>query len=67
MSRVMGNAGLKETGGSYRLRHTVILRQLKANQPKRADEVAQWVGIRDVTKMIERYRSILFDPSVEVV
>lgn len=50
-------------GGSFRLRHTFALRQLRRG--KSPQEVARWMGIVNVAEM-ERYTRILAEP-VEVV
>lgn len=49
------------TGGSFRLRHTFALRQLRRGTPPA--DVARWMGIVDVVEM-ERYRNILLDQDV---
>ena len=50
-------------GGSFRLRHTFALRQLRRG--KKPEDVARWMGIVNVAEM-ERYTRILTEP-VEVV
>ncbi|WP_157267266.1 tyrosine-type recombinase/integrase [Azohydromonas aeria] len=53
-------AGIEDVeGGSYRLRHTFALRQLRRGKP--AVEVARWLGLSDPA-MMERYRRILAAP-----
>lgn len=54
---VFDRAGLGELpGGSYRLRHTYILRQLKLSRPRIApDQLAALVGVRDVEALVSRY------------
>ena len=57
-------AGLADpAGGSYKLRHTFALRQLKKG--KSAEDVARWLGVQDPA-VIERYRRVLIAP-VDVV
>ena len=57
---VLTAAGLQDTeGGSYRLRHTFALRQLKrGTAPER---VAEWMGLSD-TAALARYRRVLMAP-----
>lgn len=57
---VLTAAGLQDTeGGSYRLRHTFALRQLKrGTAPER---VAEWMGLSD-TAALARYRRVLMTP-----
>ncbi|MDZ5458648.1 tyrosine-type recombinase/integrase [Azohydromonas lata] len=53
-------AGIEDVeGGSYKLRHTFALRQLRKGKP--ATEVARWLGLSDPA-MMERYRRILVSP-----
>lgn len=43
-------------GGSYRLRHTYILRQMKLSRPRIPhDQLAALVGIKEVDEMVARY------------
>lgn len=61
---VLQAAGLDDAdGGSFKLRHTFALRQLRRGKP--AQEVARWLGLSDPA-MMERYRRVLLAP-VEVV
>lgn len=50
-------------GGSFRLRHTFALRQLRRG--KAADDVARWLGVSDPSVMA-RYRRVISSP-VDVV
>jgi integrase len=50
-------------GGSFRLRHTFALRQLRRG--KSPDEVAQWLGVSDPAVMA-RYRRVIVAP-IDVV
>lgn len=60
---VLGAAGLPGSeGGSFRLRHTFALRQLRRAAPP--EQVAQWLGLSDSTALA-RYQRVLTDP-VEV-
>ena len=55
--QVLAEAGIDEaTGGSFRLRHTFALRQLRRGTS--LQEVAQWLGVSDLAKMT-RYQSML--------
>ena len=55
--QVLADAGLDETqGGSYRLRHTFALRQLKRGAD--LQQVARWLGVSDLGKM-RRYERLL--------
>jgi len=57
---VLEAAGLTSLdGGSYRLRHTFALRQLRRG--KRPSDVATWLGVTDPNVMA-RYRRILWAP-----
>lgn len=59
--RVMAAAGLDAgAGGSFRLRHTFALRQLRRGKP--ADEVARWLGVVDPAVMA-RYQRLLGLPN----
>lgn len=51
-------------GGSFRLRHTFALRQLRRGRS--ADEVARWLGIVDAASMT-RYQRVLYAPVDDVV
>ncbi len=55
---VLAEAGIANAreGGSFRLRHTFALRQLKRGHPPQ--QVAQWLGVVDPT-VIERYQRAL--------
>ncbi|WKB55869.1 tyrosine-type recombinase/integrase [Eleftheria terrae] len=58
--QVLEQAGIQSSdGGSFRLRHTFALRQLRRG--KGAAEVARWMGIADPMEM-ERYQRILLHP-----
>ena len=46
-------------GGSYKLRHTFALRQLRRGTS--AEQVAQWMGLSDTTALA-RYRQVLLAP-----
>ena len=64
VKRVLGDAGVEPVeGGSFRLRHTFALRQLRRGSSP--EEVARWLGLVDLTAM-ERYRRVLLAP-VEVI
>jgi integrase len=57
---VLVAAGIEDVeGGSYRLRHTFALRQLRKGKP--AAEVARWLGLSDPA-MMDRYKRILIAP-----
>ncbi len=61
---VMAAAGMADPeGGSFKLRHTFALRQLRRGTS--ADQVAQWMGLKDVLALA-RYRRVLLAPK-EVV
>jgi site-specific recombinase XerD len=54
---VMAAAGLTDTeGGSFRLRHTFALRQLRKGSAP--EDVARWMGLSDVAALA-RYRQVL--------
>jgi len=56
---VLAAAGLPDTGGgSFILRHTFALRQLRRGHP--ADEVARWLGVSDPGVMA-RYEQVQFE------
>jgi integrase len=58
---VLAAAGMLDTeGGSYKLRHTFALRQLRRGTP--AEQVAQWMGLSD-TAALARYRQVLLAPA----
>ena len=58
---VLRAAGIDDVeGGSYRLRHTFALRQLRRG--KTDDEVARWLGVSDPGVMA-RYRRVLQAPA----
>jgi len=61
--RVLEEAGIESSeGGSFRLRHTFALRQLRRGfEP---EQVARWLGVEP--QEMERYRRVVVDP-VEVV
>ena len=57
---VLAEAGLADvTGGSFRLRHTFALRQLRRGTAEH--EVARWLGVSDPAVMA-RYRGVLAAP-----
>jgi integrase len=61
---VLEAAGLDDVvGGSFRLRHTFALRQLRRG--KSADDVAKWLGVSDPSVMV-RYQRVLVAP-IDVV
>ena len=62
--RVLAEAGISGGGGgSFRLRHTFALRQLKRGRSP--DEVARWLGITDPAVMA-RYQRVLTPRHAEV-
>ena len=62
---VLAAAGVSDTeGGSFKLRHTFALRQLRRGTS--ADQVAQWMGLADAAALA-RYRRVLLAPAAEVV
>lgn len=63
--QVLEAAGIDDTrGGSFRLRHTFALRQLRRGHPEA--EVARWLGVVDPAVMA-RYRRVLAGPVDGVV
>lgn len=57
---VLVDAGLQDTeGGSFKLRHTFALRQLKRGTAP--EHVAEWMGLSDATALA-RYRRVLMSP-----
>ncbi|MDB5731857.1 MAG: integrase family protein [Variovorax sp.] len=61
--QVLHDAGIEEEGGgSFRLRHTFALRQLRRGAPP--EQVARWLGVD--LHLIGRYRRVLPEPA-EVV
>lgn len=61
---VLAAAGVPDAdGGSFKLRHTFALRQLRRGSAP--EQVAQWLGLRSVATMA-RYRRVLLAPT-EVV
>jgi integrase len=61
---VLVAAGLDDAeGGSFKLRHTFALRQLQRGSS--ADQVAQWMGLRD-SAALARHRRLVISP-VDVV
>ena len=61
---VMAAAGMADTeGGSFKLRHTFALRQLRRGSS--ADQVAQWMGLCDAAALA-RYRKVLLAPAAVV-
>lgn len=62
---VLEAAGIDDArGGSFRLRHTFALRQLRRGRPEQ--EVARWLGVVDPAVMA-RYRRVLMAPIDDVV
>lgn len=54
-------AGLHDSdGGSFKLRHTFAMRQLRRGTP--AEQVAQWMGLSDVAALA-RHRRVLIAPA----
>lgn len=67
VTQVLQGAGLDPSlvpGGSFRLRHTFALRQLRRGASP--DDVARWLGVVDPAVMA-RYRRVVFAPVDEVV
>lgn len=65
VKRVLGDAGVEPVeGGSFRLRHTFALRQLRRGRAP--DEVARWLGVVDPAVMA-RYQRVLTAPVDDVV
>lgn len=61
---VLAAAGLQDgEGGSFKLRHTFALRQLRRGTP--AEQVAQWMGLSDVAALA-RHRKVLMAPAAVV-
>ncbi len=61
---VLSATGLEDVeGGSFRLRHTFALRQLRKG--KKPEEVAKWLGVTDPSVMA-RYRRVIVGP-IDVV
>lgn len=56
---VLVAAGVPADGGSFVLRHTFALRQLRRGAPP--EDVARWLGVTDPGVM-ERYRRVVFEP-----
>lgn len=62
---VLASAGIADTeGGSFKLRHTFALRQLRRGTS--AEQVAQWLGLSDVAALA-RYRQVLLSVPADVV
>jgi integrase len=64
---VLSGAGFDDEvvrGGSFRLRHTFALRQLRRGRPP--EEVARWLGVTDPAVMT-RYQRVLIAPVDDVV
>lgn len=57
---VLQAAGLPPAGGSFVLRHTFALRQLRRGRTP--EEVARWLGVTD-PGVVERYRRVVFEPA----
>lgn len=67
VTQVLQGAGLDPSlvpGGSFRLRHTFALRQLRRGASP--DDVARWLGVVDPAVMA-RYRRVVFAPVDDVV
>ncbi|NRF65627.1 tyrosine-type recombinase/integrase [Aquincola sp. S2] len=67
VKQVLGAAGFDHDvvrGGSFRLRHTFALRQLRRGRS--VDEVARWLGIVDAASM-SRYQRVLYAPVDDVI
>jgi site-specific recombinase XerD len=65
VKRVLADAGVEPVeGGSFRLRHTFALRQLRRGRPP--EEVARWLGVVDPA-VIARYQRVLTAPVDDVV
>jgi site-specific recombinase XerD len=61
---VLAAAGVADTeGGSFKLRHTFALRQLRRGTEP--EQVAEWLGLSDAAALA-RYRKVLVAP-VDVV
>jgi len=61
---VLAAAGMADAeGGSFKLRHTFALRQLRRGSS--ADQVAQWMGLSDAAALA-RYRKVLLAPAAVV-
>ena len=61
---VLSASGLEDVeGGSFRLRHTFALRQLRKG--KKPEEVAKWLGVTDPSVMT-RYQRVIVGP-IDVV
>lgn len=61
VKRVLADAGVEPVeGGSFRLRHTFALRQLRRGRPP--EEVARWLGLVDAAAL-DRYRRVLTAPA----
>lgn len=60
---VLAAAGLPAVdGGSYKLRHTFALRQLRRGTPP--DQVAQWMGLSDSNTLSRHLKVLLAQPEV---
>ena len=62
VTAVLEDSGVDKSlvpGGSFRLRHTFALRQLRRNRAP--EEVAQWLGVVDPAVM-KRYKRVIFAP-----
>ena len=61
---MLAATGLEDVeGGSFRLRHTFALRQLRKG--KKPEEVAKWLGVTDPSVMT-RYQRVIVAP-IDVV
>lgn len=62
---VLAAAGVPDAdGGSFKLRHTFALRQLRKGTPPQ--QVANWMGLADASAL-QRYSRVLIAPADEVV
>lgn len=67
VQRVLRKAGLERedaAGGSFRLRHTFAMRQLKHRNS--VEQVARWIGVQDLD-LVARYGDLLDSAIVTVV
>lgn len=67
VTQVMQASGLPEAlvpGGSFRLRHTFALRQLRRGRSP--EEVARWLGLVD-PGVLSRYQQVVFEPDDDLV
>lgn len=67
VTQVMQASGLDEAlvpGGSFRLRHTFALRQLRRGRSP--EEVARWLGLVD-PGVLSRYQQVVYEPDDDLV